>query len=275
MALSLRFCGALSAAENGGAPSATAAPVFKYNLASKAYFEPASSTLTAQGADALSKLMAWVRQRPTKILLFGYPSSGDTPQSDADLSAARSAAVGAFLVSHGLGQPPLMQFPGPPRVIEIHILPEKTAGAAVAAAKSGTQTEAANSPAPLRYALGLGYPDLRARVDLGHFDLEAKLAAEQGIQVYSARLYWYFWKIGPVKAMLGLEGGFADFNGFYNALAGSGVFEEGFVGLEYPITRRMSINADVGPAHVGAWSEGYTYSTTDVIYNTALYIYLF
>jgi len=268
----LRFCGALSAAENAGAVSVTAAPVFKYDLAASGYFGPESSTLTAQGEASLSKLMDWVKQRPTKILLFGYASSGDAPEADAALSSARVSSVGSYLVAHGLGQPPAQQVPGPPRVMEIYIFPEASASPA---AKSATQTAATESQEPLRYALGLGYPDLRARVDLGQFDVEAKLAAEEGIQVYSARLYWYFWKIGSVKAMVGLEGGFANFNGFYNSIAGSGAFEEGFVGLEYRITRRMSINADVGPSHVGAWSEGYSYSTTDVIYNTALYIYLF
>jgi len=129
---------------------------------------------------------------------------------------------------------------------------------------------------PERFAVGLGYPDIRARVALGYgWDVEAKFAFEQGIQVYSGRLYWNFLDFGPVKVVAGAEEGFARFDAGLYSINGTGSFTEGFLGLEYPFARRLSLSIDAGPARIQATSEGFSYSSTQLIYNTALYIYLF
>lgn len=132
------------------------------------------------------------------------------------------------------------------------------------------------APAPERCAVGLGYPDVRLRVALiDGIDVEAKFAFEQGIQVYSGRLYWNFWNLGPLIVVVGAEEGYARFDGGYGSVNGDGSFTEGFLGLEYPFAKRLRLSVDAGPARIQATSEGYTYTSTQLIYNTALYIYLF
>lgn len=141
-------------------------------------------------------------------------------------------------------------------------------------AKTGEQEGGDQGP-PARFALGMGYPDVRARLALGAgWDLEGKAGLEQGIQVYSGRLYWNCLDLGPLKAELGAEGGYAQFNGV-DTLDGNAVIMGGFVGLEYPFARRLRVSVDVGPAYIQASSQGYSYSTTEIVYNTALYLYLF
>jgi hypothetical protein len=129
--------------------------------------------------------------------------------------------------------------------------------------------------APSRFALGLGYPDVRVRVALGYgWDLEGKFAFEQGIQVYTGRIYWNYCDIGPLKAVLGGEGGYGIFSGV-DSLDGGGPLVGGFLGLEYPFEKRLMLSVDAGPYRAQALSEGYSYETTQMVINTALYIYLF
>jgi hypothetical protein len=133
----------------------------------------------------------------------------------------------------------------------------------------------AAQPDPRVLAIGLGYPDLRARLALGKgWDLEAKFAFEQGVQVYSGRLYWNPLDLGPLNLELGAEAGYGRFNDI-DSLNGGGPAYGGFVGLEYRFARRLRLSADIGPYRITASSEGYSYSTTQAVVNTALYIYLF
>jgi hypothetical protein len=128
---------------------------------------------------------------------------------------------------------------------------------------------------PNRFAIGLGFPDIRARAALIYgFDLEGKFAFEQGIQVYTCRVYWNFWDFGTLKAELGAEGGYGQFN-VIGGLNGGGPVFGGFLGLEYPFAHRFCLSVDAGPYRVEASSLGYTYQTTQLVFNTALYIYLF
>jgi len=128
---------------------------------------------------------------------------------------------------------------------------------------------------PRRFAIGLGFPDVRARAALVYgLDVEGKFAFEQGIQVYSGRVYWNFCDFGPLKAELGAEGGYGQFN-IVGGLDGGGPVYGGFLGLEYPFEHRFCLSVDAGPYRVGASSLGYTYQTTQLVFNTALYIYLF
>ena len=154
---------------------------------------------------------------------------------------------------------------------------------APARAKPKPQAQPAPEPAPAladgapptRFALGVGYPDVRARLNLiGGLDLEAKAAFADGMQAYSGRLIWNFVDLGPLKVTLGGEGGYVSL-GTVATYAASGAFCEGFVGLEYPIARRLRLSVDAGEAVMSASAGGSSYATTDVIYNTALYLYLF
>jgi tetratricopeptide (TPR) repeat protein len=127
---------------------------------------------------------------------------------------------------------------------------------------------------PSRFAVGAGYPDVRLRLAMvWGWDVEAKGAFAQGQQAYSARLIWNYVDLGPLKMTLGGEGGMVELDGV-DSLNGSGPFGEGFLGLEYPVGR-FRLSVDVGEAYMSATSLGHTYSTTDIIYNTAVYLYLF
>jgi hypothetical protein len=137
----------------------------------------------------------------------------------------------------------------------------------------------AAAPAPTAdmssLAVGVGYPDLRLRFGLGpHWSLEAKGAFAQGLQIYSGRVSWDFGHVGPLRALLGAECGWAKFDGL-DSISGNGVYGEGFAGLEYPFARRLRLTVDVGPAWLQASAQDHSLSTVDVIFNTALYFYLF
>jgi hypothetical protein len=134
---------------------------------------------------------------------------------------------------------------------------------------------AGGAQASPRVALGVGYPDLRARVGLSEkVDAEGKFAFSEGVQVYSARLYWNFVDLGPLKFTAGAEGGWLKFDGV-ETLSGSGSVAGGFVGLEYPFAKRFRLSLDAGPAWMQASAEGQTFASTDIVYNTALYFYLY
>lgn len=136
------------------------------------------------------------------------------------------------------------------------------------------------SPTPVedsysRFAVGVGYPDLRARVSLIHgLDLEAKVALAPGEQAYSGRLYINPISLGPVDFDLGGEGGYLNFHGI-DTISGNGTFYEPFVGVEYRFSRQWRITVDLGPALINVDSSGTSVSEWEWTYNTALYVWLF
>jgi hypothetical protein len=136
------------------------------------------------------------------------------------------------------------------------------------------------SPTPLensysRFAVGVGYPDLRARVSLIHgLDLEAKVALASGEQAYSGRLYINPISLGSVDFDLGGEGGFLNFNGI-DTISGHGSYGEPFVGVEYRFSKQWRITVDIGPALINVDSGGTSVSEWEWTYNTALYVWLF
>jgi tetratricopeptide (TPR) repeat protein len=149
-------------------------------------------------------------------------------------------------------------------------------GAGDSSSQTGQNAEGqdAGNTGPSRFALGVGYPDIRARVALfGGLDLESKNAFAQGMQGYSGRLIWNYADWGPLKFTVGGEGGIVELGGV-DSLNGSGPFGDGFLGLEYPIGR-FRLSVDVDEAYISATDLGHTYATTYVVYNTALYLYLF
>ncbi len=155
--------------------------------------------------------------------------------------------------------------------------PESKATEVVQAAEKKTPVaeEADDSKMYRRFAIGVGYPDLRLRAAVtDSVDLEAKFAFNEGIQIYSGRLYWNFMDLGPLKATLGGEAGWARFDGI-ETLGGNGVVTSAFVGLEYPFAKRFRVTADLGPAWLQATADDKTYSVTDWVVNTALYFYFF
>lgn len=124
-------------------------------------------------------------------------------------------------------------------------------------------------------ALGAGFPDLRARLSLGHGMVsEVKVALEPGIQVYSTRLGWNFWMVGPVKMTVLGEAGLAQLSEV-DGVSGQGSILGVAAGAEYPFNRSFRAAIDVGPMWVQARSSLAEASAVDVIFNAALYFYLF
>ena len=135
-------------------------------------------------------------------------------------------------------------------------------------------TGAAPSAEGDHLALGIGYPDLRLRYKLfDRLGIEAKAAFAEGLQVYSGRLSWDFLRLGPLNALAGGEGGWAKFDGI-DTISGTGAFGQAYAGLELHLTRRLSLQADAGPAWLWAWSESRERTDMAMVFNTALYFYL-
>jgi hypothetical protein len=128
--------------------------------------------------------------------------------------------------------------------------------------------------APSKFAVGIGYPDLRERMNLlPGLDEELKAAFADGEQAYAGRLYLLPAQFGRARLSIGGEGGVVEFNG-RDALDGYGFFAEPFVGLDYRFGPCM-VNVDLGPAWIQLFAQGQTMQTWKWTYNTALYFFLF
>lgn len=128
--------------------------------------------------------------------------------------------------------------------------------------------------APSKFAIGVGYPDLRERMNLfPGLDEELKAAFADGEQAYAGRLYLLPAQFGRARLSIGGEGGVVEFNG-RDALDGYGFFAEPFVGLDYRFGICM-VNVDLGPAWIQLFAQGQTMQTWKWTYNTALYFFLF
>lgn len=169
----------------------------------------------------------------------------------------------------------------PSRATAGPLSPEAAAGVGPAAslqpaAQAVTGTPAAPGTSQLgSFAIGLGYPDLRARLGLGQgWDLEAKFAVEPGVEVWSGRVYWKVRSLGPLEVLLGGEYGGLRFYGI-DSLDGAGDVLEGFLGLEVPFAGRFRFSVDAGPARLRVSSGPVSYVSDELIFNTALYICVF
>jgi hypothetical protein len=145
----------------------------------------------------------------------------------------------------------------------------------LAVAAPASPAEPVEAKEPSRLAVGIGYPDVRARLGLPYgLCLDAKAAFGDGLQAYSGRLAWNVMDLAALKLMTGLEAGGIAFSNV-DSLSGSGSIVGFFVGLEYAFSRRFRLSVDVGPYSLHASAEGQSVTSTEVVYNTALYFYLF
>lgn len=125
------------------------------------------------------------------------------------------------------------------------------------------------------FGLGVGYPDIRARLNIWRsMDVEAKAAIGSAEQAYSGRVFMRPFDLGPLAFEGGVEAGYLKFN-VQDSLAGDGMFAEPFVGLEYGFSRRWRVNADIGPAWIKVVSSGQSLSELQWTYNTAIYFFIF
>jgi hypothetical protein len=265
-----------------------------YVLSDSGAFDKGASTLSDAAKATLLGILEKLEHAPARhISIFGFSDSVGVAADKTRLSLARALAVRDFLLAKGLAAERVDQVrglgPDQPvadngtqagrllnRRVEIRFtgaIPLRKSGR-TAKIPVNTGRESTTGE-PERFALGFGYPDVRARLAVAYgLDLEAKFAFEQGIQIYTGRLLWNFWDLGHFHALVGVEGGFARFSAF-DGLNGNGTVAEGFLGLEYPFGGRFKLSVDAGPAKLQANSEGFSYSTVQTIYNTAFYIYLF
>jgi hypothetical protein len=126
-----------------------------------------------------------------------------------------------------------------------------------------------------RFAIGVGYPDLRARVRIiPDLDAELKVALAQGEEAYAGRLYLNPYSLGPLDLDLGVEAGFLNFNGV-DSISGSGSYAEPFIGLEYRFLKRWRAAVDLGPTWINLSSSGQDLQDMEWTLNAALYCWLF
>ena len=102
-------------------------------------------------------------------------------------------------------------------------------------------------------ALGVNYPGADLKVFLSdNFSLEARGQYEDKIFTGGGRFYWYPEILGlndtNIRPFIAAEGDYISFKGDYSK--GTGTAFGGFCGLEYFITRRVSLQTDAGPMYI-------------------------
>jgi|GEM_PF-2113943 hypothetical protein len=151
-------------------------------------------------------------------------------------------------------------------------VPQTLAGAAPDSATAQALAVGQDQP---KLQLGLGFPDLRLRVNLsGPVDAEAKVALSQGMQAYGARLYCRVFQGGPLGLRLGAEAGYLSFHDV-DTLSGNGGYGELFLGAEYRFLKRWNALVDYGLAKIDVNAQGQSLAQQQWVLNTALYYTLF
>jgi hypothetical protein len=159
------------------------------------------------------------------------------------------------------------------------VLAAQAAMAAEAAATTdlapSAWANAASPPDTGTFAVGLGFPDLRARVAwLPRLDVELKAALEVDAQAYSIRTYFRAFRWGRLCLEPGAELGYVRFAGVDN-FDGTGYFSEPFLGLRYAFDRHWAADADLGPAFVDVSSGDESVSEWQWTANIAIYYTIF
>jgi hypothetical protein len=99
-----------------------------------------------------------------------------------------------------------------------------------------------------RFTIGANYPGLNLRINFkNNISVEVKAQSMDDIFVVGPRIYSFFGdNIKPLKFFWGGEVDYLSFKG--EVSNGSGYALEGFCGLEYFLSKRISFQADIGPA---------------------------
>jgi hypothetical protein len=90
----------------------------------------------------------------------------------------------------------------------------------------------------------------------------------------SGRFSWDFYNIGPLKTLASVEGGIARISNL-DTVTANGSTAGMTLGLEYPFAKHFRISLDAGHMWYSANSSQASFSAVDIVYNTALYYYLF
>jgi hypothetical protein len=141
--------------------------------------------------------------------------------------------------------------------------PEESGGgstpAAAAAEKTSEDIRAGT------FGLGLNYPGFGVRYFLtDHYAVEAKGQLEDSIELGGLRVYRYFRPVSRIFLFAGAEGDYVHFKGAVSR--GSGAAGEIFGGFEYFILRRVSMQADFGPAYISLVNQDHSASVSGLEY---------
>jgi hypothetical protein len=139
-------------------------------------------------------------------------------------------------------------------------------------AETETKTEANTLKGKL--GIGLGYPWVSIKYGITHkFSIEVRGAFGSGINVYGVRLYYNFnpkHRIDRIVIFTGLEGDYVSFNvdtgNKEEKMSGNGYIGYTFLGGEYFITKRFTLNLDIGPAFISLEEDEFNLSVDGIEY---------
>lgn len=134
---------------------------------------------------------------------------------------------------------------------------------------------AAGADDPGRFSVGLNYPGFSVRYRGGKGLIwEAKTQFDTGITVIGGRLSKYFKKEQPkLRFIKGIELDYVSFKS--EETTGVGMASEAFIGGEYFVTKKLSVQLDLGPAFIFVKDNSYGLSANSLefVANFGIYLY--
>lgn len=113
--------------------------------------------------------------------------------------------------------------------------------------------------------INLNYPGVGIRYFFSpFFSMEAKGQFESDVTVGGLRGYIYFTPHAPVRLFTGLEGDYCSFKG--EVSKGQGYAGQFFVGGETFLSKRLSLQMDIGPAYISLEDKDTKVKTSGIEY---------
>ncbi len=124
-----------------------------------------------------------------------------------------------------------------------------------------------------KFGVGLGNPYISLKYGFNSkFSGEIRGAFGSGITVYGIRGYY---NLGPDSKVVIFLGGEADSISFdTEGISGNGSALMVFLGIEYFITNKLTLSADIGPALITVSSKGNSVSGLEWVINIGINFYL-
>jgi len=149
----------------------------------------------------------------------------------------------------------------------------------VAAVVSGSYAQGAMSDScGSRYGLGVNYPGLALRYGVSdEFALEARgqMSLDNpdiDASAYGGRLYYFFGDYGRIFPYITAEGDAGRYDDGKIQASGYGVGV--FIGFEYFLHERISVQADFGPAYVSMSGKAVSVSDAHFVTNLGITFYV-
>lgn len=121
-------------------------------------------------------------------------------------------------------------------------------------------------------SLGGGYPYLSLKYDFKALAVEGRYVSGLGVQAYTGRGYWNFYRSDKLRGFTGLEGGYIKFNTLDTKGTGNEVAL--FVGGEYFVIKNFSLLMDFAPTAISLKHGTYNdikASSIEYVINLGLY----